>query len=62
LVRRFGDEAFGPPDAQTAALIEQIEDLPRLEEMLERVHTVGSWQELLGHPAPRRRGGRRRRS
>jgi hypothetical protein len=47
-VLRFqGDDAFGPPDAQTATLIERLEDLDRLEELLRRLRTAGSWQELL---------------
>jgi hypothetical protein len=52
------DEAFGPPDARTAALIDRLDDLGRLEEMLKRVRTAASWQDLLGRP-PARRGGRR---
>jgi hypothetical protein len=60
LLRLLGDDAFGPPDARTAAAIERIDDLARLEEMLKRVRTAGSWQELLGQPASGRRGGRRR--
>jgi predicted transposase YdaD len=61
VLRLLGDEAFGPPDARTAAEIDQCADLARLEELLRRLRTAGSWQELLGQPAPRR-GGRRRRS
>ncbi len=58
-IRLLGDDAFGLPDTATAAVIEQTEDLARLEEMLKRARTAKSWQELLGQPAPRRRGGRR---
>jgi predicted transposase YdaD len=60
VLRLQGDGAFGPPDARTVAAIERIDDLARLEEMLKRVRTAGSWQELLGQPASGRRGGRRR--
>jgi hypothetical protein len=60
LLRRWGDRAFGPPDAQTAARIEQIDDLARLEELADRVPTAKSWQELLGEPAPKPRSRRRR--
>jgi hypothetical protein len=56
-----GDAAFGEPDARTAAVSEQLDDLGRLEDMLKRVPTAGGWQELLGQPGPGRRGGRRRR-
>jgi predicted transposase YdaD len=60
-VLRFqGDDAFGPPDAQTAALIDHLDDLGRLEELLRRVRIAGSWQELLRPSAAGRRGGRRR--
>lgn len=60
VLRLQGDDAFGAPDARTAAAIERLQDIRRLEELLKRVRTAGSWQELLGLPAPGRRGGRRR--
>jgi hypothetical protein len=60
LLRLLGDDAFGPPDARTAAAIERLDDLPRLEELLKRVRTAGSWRELFGPLASGRRGGRRR--
>jgi hypothetical protein len=60
VLRLQGDEAFGPPDARTAAAIERQSDLAQLEGLLKRVRIAGSWQELLGPPAPGRRGGRRR--
>jgi predicted transposase YdaD len=60
VLRLQGDDAFGPPDARTAALIERLEDLGRLEDLLKRVRRAGSWQELLGQPAPGPRRGRRR--
>jgi predicted transposase YdaD len=58
-LRLVGDGAIGEPDARTAAIIERLDDLGRLEELLTRVRTAVSWQELLGPPAPRRRGKRR---
>ncbi len=58
LLRLLGDDAFGPPDSRTAKAIEQIDDLARLEELLKRFRTAGSWQDLLGQPAPSRRGRR----
>jgi hypothetical protein len=62
VLRIQGDEAFGLPDERTAALIEQIDDLPRLEELLRRLLTSRSWQELLGEPTPKPRSRRRRSS
>ena len=60
VLRLQGDEAFGPPDAATAAAIERLDDLTRLEDMLRRVRTAGGWAELLGPLASgRRRSGRR---
>jgi predicted transposase YdaD len=59
VLRLQGDDAFGPPDARTAATLERLSDLAQLEELLKRVRTAGSWQELLGPPRPGRRGGRR---
>jgi hypothetical protein len=58
LLRLQGDKAFGPPDAATAARIEQLDDLARLEEVLQRMRTAGSWEALLGSSAGRR--GKRR--
>ena len=57
VLRLQGDDAFGIPEAATAAVIELIEDLTRLEDLLKRVRTAASWQELLR--TPRRRDGRR---
>ena len=59
VLRLLGDAVFGPPDARTAAAIEDLEDLSGLEALLRRVHAAQSWQELVGQPAARRRGGRR---
>jgi predicted transposase YdaD len=60
VLRLLGDDAFGPPDARTAAAIDKLGDLAHLEELLKRVRTAGSWQELLGQPGQGRHGGRRR--
>lgn len=62
VLRLQGDAAFGPPDARTAALIEQLNDLVRLEELLTRVRTAGSWRDLFSRPGAGRRAGRRRQS
>jgi hypothetical protein len=60
VLRLQGDDAFGAPDARTAALIEHVTDLARLEELLRQVRTAASWQELLGPPPTGRRSSRRR--
>jgi hypothetical protein len=62
VLRLQGDDAFGPPDTRTAAVLERLDDVTQLEELLKRVRTAGSWQELLGQAAPGRRSGRRRQS
>jgi hypothetical protein len=60
LLRLQGDKAFGPPDAGTSQVIEQLDNLPRLEKMLLRLLSASSWQELLGPLASKPRKGRRR--
>jgi hypothetical protein len=60
VLRLQGDPVFGAPDARTAALIDRLSDLAQLEEVLTRVRTANSWQELLG-PTPSGRSGRRKR-
>jgi predicted transposase YdaD len=60
VLRLLGDEAFGTPDSATAAAIEQLDNLVRLEDLLRRVRTAASWRELFGPSSSgRRRGGRR---
>ena len=56
MLRLLGDAAFGPPEPRIALAIEQLDDLPRLEELLQRVKTAAGWRELLGRPATGRRG------
>jgi hypothetical protein len=62
LLRQWGEDAFGPPDAQTATAIERINELAQLEKLLRRVQAVTSWKELLGSPAGSSRQRRQRRS
>jgi hypothetical protein len=62
LLRRLGDKTLGPPDAPTAAALNGIADLERLETLCERVSSATSWQQLLGQPPAGRRGGRRGRT
>ncbi len=50
VLRLLGEDAFGPPNIQTAAQIARLDSLGRLEELLKRVATAGSWQELIGSP------------
>jgi predicted transposase YdaD len=53
-----GKELLGKPDAATKGAINALEDVAQLEELMRRAAHVGSWQELLGRPTPRRRGRR----
>jgi predicted transposase YdaD len=59
LLRLVGDDAFGPPNTRTAAAIDRIHDLSRLEELCKRVRTATSWRDLLAE-GPSRQAGRRR--
>lgn len=61
-LRIWGDERFGAPYSQTAAVIESIEDLERLEALIFRLDEANSWQELLGASVGGSRKGRRRQS
>ena len=58
VLRLQGEAAFGRPEPAIAALIEQLNDLSRLEKLLKRVRTAQTWRELLGQPT-RPRNGRR---
>jgi predicted transposase YdaD len=60
VLRLLGDNAFGPPDARTARAIDHLGNITQLEDLLLRLGTAGSWQDLLGQAAPSRRGARRR--
>jgi hypothetical protein len=57
-----GEKLFGPPDADTATTIGRIDNLRRLEDLTVRLLDAHNWRDLLGKTAPRRRGGRRRRT
>jgi hypothetical protein len=59
LLRLRGEEVFGPADGRSIAAIERLNDLAQLEELFNRVGSVGSWPELLGPPATGPRRGRR---
>ena len=49
---RQGQSRFGPADAETRAAIEAIDDLDRLDQLLEldRMLRATSWDELLAMP------------
>ncbi|HTU89189.1 MAG TPA: hypothetical protein VMF69_03740 [Gemmataceae bacterium] len=59
VLRLWGDDSFGAPNARTATAIERINDLAQLEDLLRRVRSAASWQELLGPLAAGSRKGRR---
>lgn len=48
VLRLQGDIAFGVPDIRTTAAIERINDLAQVEDLLLRVRSAASWQDLLG--------------
>ncbi len=45
-----GERRLGPPAAETVAAIEQIAEVERLEDLIDRVAEVASWEELLATP------------
>lgn len=47
VIFRLGRKRLGPPDNATKATLEEISDVPRLENLCERLLDVTSWQELL---------------
>lgn len=47
LILLQGQKKFGPPDEQTRAAVDGLEQLPQLEELFDRLLEVTSWQELL---------------
>ena len=50
LLRLLGEGKFGEADAATAAALERIDDLPRLEDCVKRLPTAPGWRELLDLP------------
>lgn len=61
VLRLQGNKLFGVADSRTNVAIQRIDDLTHLEELLERLPTATSWQELLGTSAASSRKGRRQR-
>jgi hypothetical protein len=51
----LGKDRFGAPSAAIRKTVESIDGLERLEQLTARLLHVGSWQELLEPPAPKRR-------
>ena len=59
ILLRRGKILFGPADEATAAALNAVSDVEKLEELSEPILEVENWQEL--HiPTRRRRKGRRR--
>jgi hypothetical protein len=59
LLRLWGDDAFGPPDARTGAAIERIDDLTHLEDLHKRMWSASSWRDVFYPPSRRGRNKRR---
>ncbi len=49
-VLRLGQKKFGPGGDDVVTAVNGIEDLERLERLLERILDESSWQELLRSP------------
>jgi hypothetical protein len=51
-ILRTGQTRLGPPNQTTTAAIEEIEDLERLERIIDRVfeRSVTAWPEVLSTP------------
>lgn len=47
---RQGGKRFGPPPEEVKLFLEGIMDLERLDRMIDRVHDIAGWQELLETP------------
>ena len=59
LLLRLGEKHFGPPDPKTVTTLEGIDDLTKLENLLDKLENESSWQDLLEQAAPRPRKRRR---
>jgi hypothetical protein len=60
LVLLVGEKKFGPADDAVRAVIENMADLDKLEQLGVCLMTTESWQELLPAQAPPRRTRRRK--
>jgi predicted transposase YdaD len=52
ILLRHGTKKLGPPDEKIAARISALADVARLQDLIDRVLDVASWDELLGSPNP----------
>jgi predicted transposase YdaD len=50
LLLRLGQKKFGPPEASVAEAVRALDDVERLESLIERLLEVAGWQELLQTP------------
>jgi hypothetical protein len=46
-ILRLGTKRFGPPTAEIQTYIRSVDELNRLQELLDRVIDAKSWDELL---------------
>jgi predicted transposase YdaD len=53
---RVGRKRLGPPGEAVASAVGSIDDLDRLDSLLERVFEVATWDELLGSASPPEQG------
>jgi hypothetical protein len=56
---RLGEKRFGSADEATATALNAIDDVRKLDALIDRFLDVGSWQELLQPKRRHRRNGRR---
>jgi hypothetical protein len=59
VIFRLGEKRFGSADEATTATLNAIDDVAKLDKLIDRILDVSSWQELLGPTRRRRRNGRR---
>jgi len=52
LLLRLADKRLGQPSARMQAALARIDDLSRLEAMIERLEKVQSWNALLAEVRP----------
>jgi predicted transposase YdaD len=51
LLLRLGEKRFGPVDPQSRTALEGLTELDRLEQLLDRMLDVKTWQQLLNGKA-----------
>jgi hypothetical protein len=56
----LGQKRFGPADESTMANLNAIDDVQKLDKLIDRVLDVGNWQELVQPTKRRQHNGRRR--